>query len=104
MIAGLQKSDTRADIFTFLQSVSNPTPKYSYRFEYDNFAVLPVSTFEHWWDQSNTLISHVIARDRLRSAELCFVKCRSATLLFKVFAKFTMRRQYAKGGRFVIME
>lgn len=65
MIAGLQKSNPRADIFTFVQSVSNPTPKYSYRFEYDNFAVLPISTFEHWWD--NQIRSY--PRNRARQAE-----------------------------------
>jgi hypothetical protein len=51
VIDGLRQSRTRADIFTFLQSVSDTSPKYSYAFEYDNLAVLPVSTFEHWWNQ-----------------------------------------------------
>src|SRR5271167_322544 len=65
MIAGLQNSNARADIFTFLQSVSVPTPKYPYAFEYDNFAVLPVSTFEHWWNHQ----IRSYPRNRARQAE-----------------------------------
>jgi hypothetical protein len=49
-IEGLKKSGTKADIFTFLQSLSDTSPKYPYPLEYDNLAVLPVSTFEHWWN------------------------------------------------------
>lgn len=65
IIAGLQKAKVRADLFTFLQSVSDPSPKYSYLFEYDNFAVLPVSTFEHWWDHQ----IRSYPRNRARQAE-----------------------------------
>jgi hypothetical protein len=49
-INGLKKSGARADIFTFLQKVSDTSPKYSYPVEYDNLAVIPVSTFDHWWN------------------------------------------------------
>jgi len=65
MIEGLQKSKARADIFTFIQSVSDPTPKYPYAFEYDNFAALPISTFEHWWDHQ----IRSYPRNRARQAE-----------------------------------
>lgn len=50
-IEGLRRSRARVDIFTFLQRVSDTSPKYSYSFEYDNLAVLPVSTFDYWWNQ-----------------------------------------------------
>ncbi len=48
-LAALRESRPRADIFTFIQPLADPAPKYSYPMEYDNFADLPVSTFEHWW-------------------------------------------------------
>lgn len=48
-IAALRSSKTRADLFTFLQKLPETTPAYSYPFEWDNFAILPVSTFDHWW-------------------------------------------------------
>lgn len=49
LIEGLKRSGTRVDLFTFIQGVSETTPKYPYPMEWDNLAVLPVSTFEHWW-------------------------------------------------------
>src|ERR1700678_4152007 len=65
MVEGLYESNARADIFTFIQKVSDRTPKYSYTFEYDNFAVLPVSTFDHWWDHQ----IRSYPRNRARQAE-----------------------------------
>jgi len=49
MIEGLRKTGERIDLFTFMQKASDPTPKFKYPMEWDNLAVLPVSTFEHWW-------------------------------------------------------
>ena len=48
-IAVLRSSNTRADLFTFLQKLPETKPAYGYPFEWDNFAILPVSTFDHWW-------------------------------------------------------
>jgi len=48
-IAALRISNTRADLFTFLQKLPETSPQYSYPFEWDNLAVLPISTFDHWW-------------------------------------------------------
>jgi len=45
----LRKSKLRVDLFTFLQKLQEPSPKYPYPFEIDNLAVLPISTFERWW-------------------------------------------------------
>jgi hypothetical protein len=50
-IAALRGSNTRADLFMFLQKLPEPSPQYPYLFEWDNFAVLPVSTFDHWWSE-----------------------------------------------------
>jgi hypothetical protein len=49
VIDGLGRSDTRVDIFTFMQKLPETSPKYSYPMEWDNLAVLPVSTFDDWW-------------------------------------------------------
>jgi len=38
----------RIDLFTFVQRISETAPKYNYPMEWDNMAVLPVSTFDHW--------------------------------------------------------
>ena len=47
-LRALRESGVRADLFTFIQKVSDTSPKYRYPMELDNMAVLPVSTFEHW--------------------------------------------------------
>jgi len=49
IIEGLQNSGTRIDLFTFMQRLPETTPKYDYPMEWDNFAVLPITTFDHWW-------------------------------------------------------
>jgi len=49
-IASLRAS-RHADIFTFLQELPETSPKYPYPFEWDNLAVLTISTFEQWWSQ-----------------------------------------------------
>jgi hypothetical protein len=49
VIASLRGSSTRADLFTFLQELPETSPRYRYPFEWDNLAILPVSTFDHWW-------------------------------------------------------
>jgi hypothetical protein len=51
VINGLKQCGTRIDLFSFMQRISEPTPKYAYPMEWDNLAALPVSTFENWWTQ-----------------------------------------------------
>lgn len=46
----LKKSNLGADIFTFAQKIPTTIPKYEYHFEWDNFAVIPISTFSEWWE------------------------------------------------------
>jgi len=48
-IAELCGTKTRIDLFTFLQKLPDTTPKHAYPIEWDNLAVLPISTYENWW-------------------------------------------------------
>jgi hypothetical protein len=48
IVEGLRRARSRVDIFTFMQKPSDPQPKYGFPMEWDNLAVLPVSTYEHW--------------------------------------------------------
>lgn len=50
-IAALRGSNARADIFTFMQEPPEASPRYQYPYEWDNFAVLPISTFDQWWSK-----------------------------------------------------
>ncbi len=65
LVNGLRESGLRIDLFTFMQLMPETSPQYAYPMEWDNLAVLPVSTFDHWWN-------HQIrsdARNRARQAE-----------------------------------
>lgn len=61
----LRECGTRVDLFTFSQKVSETAPKFSYSVEWENAAVLPVTSFEHWWNHQ--LRSY--PRNRARQAE-----------------------------------
>ena len=39
------------DLFTFWQRLPDITPRYRYYREWQNLAVLPVSDYQHWWQQ-----------------------------------------------------
>ena len=49
LIEQLHDCGRRVDLFTFLQALPAAEPKYGYPMEWDNLAVLPLSTFEDWW-------------------------------------------------------
>jgi hypothetical protein len=51
IISGLRKCGKRIDLFTFMQRLPETAPKYNYPMEWDNFAALPITTFDHWWTQ-----------------------------------------------------
>lgn len=48
-ISQLKRSGLNADIFTFSQRLPHTTPKYKYHVEWDNFAVMPITTYSDWW-------------------------------------------------------
>ena len=49
-IAKLKESDLKADVFTFAQRPPEITPKYDYHREWDNWAAIPTTRFEDWWE------------------------------------------------------
>jgi hypothetical protein len=50
-LSRLKDSRVRADIFTFLQPVSDRIPKYDYPLRWDKVAILTIDTYEKWWKQ-----------------------------------------------------
>lgn len=48
-IAALKESNVKADLFTFAQKMPYTEPKYEYFCEMDNYAVVPITSFEDWW-------------------------------------------------------
>ncbi len=65
LVAELRKCRRRIDLFTFLQRLPDTSPKFSYPLEWDNLAVLPVSTYDNWF--KNQIRSY--PRNRARQAE-----------------------------------
>src|SRR5262245_7149736 len=45
----LKGSGGRVDLFTFLQEIHEREPRFQFHREHDSVAVLPVSTYDHWW-------------------------------------------------------
>jgi hypothetical protein len=72
---GLRKCGTRIDLLTFLQKLPEHSPKYSYPMEWDNLAVLTLSTFDQWWTQQ---IDNK-TRNMIRKAEKKGVTLREVT-------------------------
>lgn len=50
-VAALKESGLRADVMTFFQRPPDLHPKFSYPIEWENYAAVPVTTFEAWWDK-----------------------------------------------------
>lgn len=51
LIEGLRKCGEHIDLFTFMQPVTETSPKYNYPMEWDNMAVLPITSFDNWWNK-----------------------------------------------------
>lgn len=49
ILEGLRVCGTRVDLFTFAQRLPETKPEFPYPVEWDNYAVLPISSFDHWW-------------------------------------------------------
>jgi len=47
----LRESGLGADIFTFTQRVPDISPKYRYKHEWENAAIIPITTFPEWWEK-----------------------------------------------------
>jgi len=50
-VSDLRHSDLKADVFTFAQRVPEVTPRYKYHLEWDNRAVIPITTFGNWLEK-----------------------------------------------------
>jgi hypothetical protein len=50
-VTQLKGTGLKADIFTFAQKLSDPTPKFRYHQEWENLAIIPITTFSDWWEK-----------------------------------------------------
>jgi hypothetical protein len=49
VLQALRNCGERIDLFTFIQTVEETAPKYKYPMEWENLAVVPITTFDNWW-------------------------------------------------------
>ena len=50
-LSGLRESEINADIFSFLQPVSDRIPRYAYPQRWDAVAVLTIDSYQKWWKE-----------------------------------------------------
>ena len=49
-VQALKNSELKADILTFFQRPPEVAPKFKLHFDWDNYAAVPITTFENWWE------------------------------------------------------
>jgi hypothetical protein len=73
-VSCLKSAAVGADLFTFVQQMDLPEPRYDYYFEWESIAVLPVSSYEHWWKrQINDKTRNMIRRAQKSGVEIRLV-------------------------------
>ena len=73
-VTGLANCRPSPDIFTFCQRVPETERKYDYPMEWESLAVLPVSTYDHWWTKQQSRAS----RNKVRKSQKAGVEMREA--------------------------
>ena len=61
-LSQLKESGLNADIFTFSQKVWDNTPKYNYPLEWDNWAVIPITTYADWEKRAESSVRRAVRR------------------------------------------
>jgi len=51
VLGRLQAKPGKPDLYTFAQRVPDVQPKYGFHLEWDNVAVIPISTYDHWFQK-----------------------------------------------------
>ena len=96
-IRELKSSDTRVDVFTFMQDLQHTTPLYDYPMEQDNLAALPVSSYDHWFaKQIDNKTRNMVGVRRRRASPSG--KCRSTMISFEGFRKSITNRRCGRGN------
>ncbi len=72
VLASLRKFRPHADLFTFIQRLSSRSPEHRYPMEWDNFAVLPITTYDEWTaNQVNNKTRNMIRKAERKGVSAC---------------------------------
>ena len=63
----MRTAGIRADVFTFVQELHDRTPRYAYRCDPEDLAVLPLTTFDNWMNKQIRFKSRNKFRKALKS-------------------------------------
>jgi len=61
-ISQIQASGLRGDVFTFSQKLWETTPKYDYHFEWENWAVIPLTTYSEWERSAESSVRRAVRK------------------------------------------
>ena len=75
IVADLRHSPVGVDLFTFWQRLPDTEPRFPFYREWEGIAVLPVKSFDHWWNKQ--IKSRT--RNLIRKAEKAGIEVREAT-------------------------
>jgi hypothetical protein len=62
MVEEIRQEKILVDLFTFLQRPPNTSPKFSYYMEWDNLAIVEVSSYENWYKKQIPKSTRVMIR------------------------------------------
>lgn len=51
LVSAIKAQGLKADILTFAQKLPDTKPKFNHRIEWENLAVIPLTTFDEWWEK-----------------------------------------------------
>ena len=51
LLESLKKGGLKADVFSFTQRIPDVHPRYTFPMEWDNAAVIPITTYQNWWEK-----------------------------------------------------
>jgi len=85
VVAELKRRKAGADLFTFWQRYPDTEPRFSYRLEWDNWAVLSITTYDDWFERK----IHRKARGAIRKAAKLGVEVRIVPLTDEFIAGVT---------------
>ena len=74
VVGALADSEARPDIFTFWQRVPETERRYQYYAEWESLAVLPIKSFDYWWNKQ----AKGTTRNMVRKSQKAGVEVREA--------------------------
>jgi hypothetical protein len=95
LVEALRVGPVRADILTFWQRLPDVVPKYSYYKEWDEIAALPLSTYDHWWNnQIKSRTRGLIRKSEKQGVSVCEVEYTDAFVagMTRIFNETPLRQ------------